>query len=169
MTEIYSYDITTHERFARDQKEVEAFQRQFHLPRGGAGLIAIQTKVLDFIPKHPAVVLLLQIYQRKTWARFSIPKNYHNQRFLSSYVAPSLGPAEKQDADIHRIESYLKQKTKKRDQRKEKQEQRDQQNNEEDQLEDEGQVIIQLLSKGVKETNQMVDFVIARMHQFVQA
>ncbi len=39
----------------------------------------------------------------------------------------------------------------------------------EEELMDEGEVLIELLQKGVKETNQMVDFVIARMHQFVQA
>jgi hypothetical protein len=162
MTEIYSIDIAAHDRFAQDQEVFEAFKLQYHLPLSRAGLIAVQTKVLDFIPKHSAIVVLLQIYQRKTWARFSIPKNYHNQRFLSSYVAPSLGPAEKQDADIQRIESYLQQKRKTGQENQREKE-------EEETMEDEGQTIIQLLSKGVKETNQMVDFVIARMHQFVQA
>src|SRR5690242_14790874 len=101
MVEIYSYDITTHERYAHDQQEVEAFRKQYHLPPSGAGLVAVQTKVLDFVPKHPAIVLLMQTYQRKMWARFAIPKNYYLQRFSSSYVAPSLGAKERQDADVH--------------------------------------------------------------------
>jgi len=165
MVEIYSYDITTHERFARDQQEIEAFRQQYHVPPSGARLIAIQTKVLDFIPKHTAIALLFQIYQKKTWARFAIPKNFHNQRFLSSYVAPSLGSKEKQDADIHKVEAILKRLGK---DRRGKQQQQDDES-EGDEASEEGELIIQLLEKGVKETNEMVDYVIARMHQFIQA
>lgn len=170
MVEIYSYDITTHERYAHDQQEVEAFRKQYHLPPAGARHVAVQTKILDFVPKHSAIVLLMQTYQRKLWARFTIPKNYHTQRISSSYVAPSLGPPEKQDADIHRLEAYLKKRTHGRFVRKE---QRDhvegEKERDEAELMDEGEALIDLLQKGVKETNQMVDFVIARMHQFVQA
>lgn len=152
MVEIYSYDITTHERFARDQQEIEAFRLQYHLPPSGARLIAVQTKVLDFIPKHTATSLLFQTYQRKTWARFAIPRNFHNQRFLSSYVAPSLGGKEKQDADIQKIEAYIRHL---KDGKKETTE--------------EGSLIIDLLERGVKETNDMVEYIISRMHQFIQA
>lgn len=172
MVEIYSYDITTHERFARDQQEVEAFRLQYHVPPSGARLIAAQSKVLDFIPKHTAVALLFQTYQRKTWARFAIPKNFHNQRFLSSYVAPSLGTKEKQNADIQRIESYLKQKRKGKALplgEKGEEERKEKRKNEEEEILDEGELIITLLEKGVKETNEMVEYIIARMHQFIQA
>jgi hypothetical protein len=177
MVEIYSYDITTHERFARDQQEVEAFRRQYHLPPSGARIVAVQTKILDFVPKHPAIVLLMQTYQRKIWARFMIPKNYYLQRFASSYVAPSLGPREKQDADIHRLEAYLNHKThgrykKEKEEREEGrggEEEKEKGDEEEAALLDEGKALIHLLEKGVKETNQLVDYVIARMHQFVQA
>ncbi len=65
MVEIYSYDITTHERYAHDQQEVEAFRKQYHLPPAGARHVAVQTKILDFVPKHSAIVLLMQTYQRK--------------------------------------------------------------------------------------------------------
>jgi Family of unknown function (DUF5399) len=174
MVEIYSYEVTAHERFARDQQEVEAFRKQYHLPPSRAGVVAVQTKILDFVPKHPAVVLLMQTYQRKMWARFSIPKNYYLQRFASSYVAPSLGSSERQDADVHKLEAYMKRKTrgrfdrKKRDQEKEEGNQQRGSSSEEEVIE-EGEALIRLLENGVKETNEMIDYVIARMHQFVQA
>lgn len=171
MVEIYSYDTAIHERFARDQEQIEAFRKQYHLPPSGARLVAVQTKILDFVPKHPAIVLLMQTYQRKMWARFTIPKNYYLQRFASSYVAPSLGAKEKQDADIHRLEAYLKRKThgrfvRKKEQMREKEREKER---EEDEIIREGEALIDLLEKGVKETNGLVDFVFARMHQFVQA
>lgn len=180
MVEIYSYDVTSHERFARDQQEIEAFRLQYHLPPSGARFIALQTKVLDFIPKRTAVDVLFQVYQKKTWSRFEIPKNFHNQRFLSSYVAPSLGGREKQDADIQRIDSFLKKKTagravvRSREEREEEQSRREKddeifQMTEEEQAMEEGELIIDLLEKGVKETNEMVEYIIARMHQFIQA
>lgn len=170
MVEIYSYDITTHERFARDQQEIEAFRKQYHLPPSGARLIAPQTRVLDFVPKHPAIVLLMQTYQKKMWARFVIPKNYYLQRFSSSYVAPSLGPAEKQDADIHRLEAFLKRKKQRKYKRKMGEEREQEKEQEQDSsMVEEGETLINLLEKGVKETNAMVDYVFARMHQFIQA
>jgi hypothetical protein len=176
MVEIYSYDITTHERFARDQQEVEAFRKQYHLPPGGARAIAVQTKILDFVPKHPAIVLLMQTYQRKMWARFMIPKNYYLQRFSSSYVAPSLGSKERQEADIQRLEAYLKRKTRGRFVRRKEEEQEGEQQQEreggrgdEEEMIHEGEALIAMLEKGVKETNELVDYIFARMHQFVQA
>jgi hypothetical protein len=175
MVEIYSYDITAHERFAHDQQEIEAFRKQYHLPPGGARIVAIQTKILDFVPKHPAIVLLMQTYQRKMWARFMIPKNYYMQRFASSYVAPSLGGKERQEADIHRLETYIKRRTRGRFDRKEHERQEKEgekerePESEEEAMIREGEKLINLLEKGVKETNDMVDYVVARMHQFVQA
>lgn len=172
MVEIYSYDITTHERFARDQQEIEAFRKQYHLPPSGARLVAVQTSVLDFVPKHSAIVLLMQTYQRKLWARFMIPKNYYLQRFSSSYVAPSLGSNEKQDADIHRLEAFLKHKTHGKWERKTEdvRGERTTQISSEDQiLIHEGETLMNMLEVGVKQTNEMVDYVFARMHQFVQA
>lgn len=176
MVEIYNYDASTHERFARDQQEVEAFRKQYHLPPSGGGQIAsAQTRVLDFIPKHPAMVLLLQTFQRKNWAGFVIPKNYYLQRFASSYVAPSLGSKERQDADIQRLEAYLKRKTHgrfvrgQRDQEEGGQKRQEQEGQEEHEIVEEGEILMNLLEKGVQETNTMVDYVYARMHQFVQA
>lgn len=171
MVEIYSYDITTHERFARDQEEVEAFRKQFHIPAGGARLVPVQTRILDFIPKHPAIVLLMQTYQRKMWASFNIPKNYYLQRFSSSHIAPSLGSSEKQEADIHRLEAFLKRKTHGRFVRKhgEQEGEKEGKTRDEKEMMKQGEVLITLLEKGVKETNEMVDFVFARMHQFIQA
>jgi hypothetical protein len=175
MVEIYSYDITNHERFARDQQEIEAFRKQYHISPSGARQVAVQTTILDFVPKHPAVVLLMQTYQRKMWARFMIPKNYYLQRFSSSYVAPSLGPKEKQDADIHRLEAYLNRKThgrfvhNKPDQEDKDEQKKEEKDQEEGEMIQEGEALITLLEKGVKDTNEMVDYVFARMHQFIQA
>ena len=169
MVEIYSYDITTHERFARDQQEVEAFRKQYHIPLSGVQVMAAQTRVLDFIPKHPALAMLLETYQQKMWARFMIPKNYYTQRFSSSYVAPSLGATEKQEADVHKIHAFIKNQTRGRKVRpKEERKETGVKNRDED-LSDEGGSIVEMMEKGVKETNEMVDFVISRMHQFVQA
>ncbi len=169
MVEIYSYDITTHERFARDQQEVEAFRKQYHIPPSGAKMVAVQTRVLDFIPKHPALVLLMQTYQRKMWARFMIPKNYYTQRFSSSYIAPSLGSTEKQDADIHKIQAFLKNQTRGRKIRPKEERVASEERNRDEQLMDEGDTIVEMMEKGIKETNEMIDFIISRMHQFVQA
>ena len=170
--EIYNYEVTTHERFARDQQEVEAFRKQYHMPLGRAGVIAVQTKILDFVPKHPAIVLLMQTYQRKMWARFVIPKNYYLQRFSSSYVAPSLGAKERQEADVHKLEAYIKRKTRGRFDRKQREQQkegREQPVSAEEEIMEEGEALIHLLEHGVKETNEMIDYVIARMNQFIQA
>ncbi len=173
MVEIYSYDITTSERFARDQQQVEAFRRQYHIPPSGARQVAVQTTILDFIPKHPAIALLMQTYQRKIWARFMIPKNYYMQRFASSYVAPSLGTQEKQEADIHRLEAYLKRKTHgrfvRRKEREEKGDEERREHTEEEEMVEEGETLITLLEIGVKETNDLIDYIVARMHQFIQA
>ncbi len=173
MVEIYSYDITTHERFARDQQEIEAFRKQYHIPPSRAKMIAVQTRVLDFIPKHPAVVLLMQTYKRMMWARFMFPKNFYTQRFASSYVAPSLGTIEKQEADIHKIHAFLKNQTRgrlvRRKEERQDQEKEERERSRDEELVDEGEAIIEMMEKGVKETNEMIDFVISRMHQFIQA
>ena len=174
MVEIFSYDITTHERFARDQQEIVAFGKQFHIPPSRAKMIAVQTRVLDFIPKHPALVLLMQTYQRQMWARFMIPKNYYTQRFTSSYVAPSLGTIDKQNADIHKVQAFLKNQTRgrlirRKEERKDQDEGEEGERNRDEQLIDEGEAIIEMMEKGVKETNEMIDFIISRMHQFIQA
>ncbi len=170
MVEVHSYDITAHERYAYDQQEIEAFRKQYHVPPSGAKMVAVQTRVMDFIPKHPAIVMLMQTYQRKMWARFMIPKNYYTQRFTSSYVAPSLGSTEKQDADIYKIHAFLKNQTRGRKiRRKEERDEESGEKSRDEELMDESDALIEMMEKGVKETNEMVDFVISRMHQFVQA
>lgn len=179
MVEIYSYDITTHERFARDQQEVEAFRKQYHIPPSRARMIAVQTQVLDFIPKHPALVLLMQTYQRKMWSSIMIPQNYYTQRFASSYVAPSLGTVEKQDADVHKIQAFVKNQTRgrkvlRKERRDEKEKREELEGNKGEKTQDEllleeGEAIVEMIEKGVQETNGMIDYIISRMHQFVQA
>lgn len=164
MVEIYNIDIGSHERFARDQKEIEAFQRQYHISPSQTGLIAAQTKVLDFIPKHNAVDLLLRTFQRTSWARFSVPKNFHMQRLLSSYVAPSLGSQEAQRAALMRILNLLdKERGKKQQDSSEEEEEED------SSFEEEAETLVELIEKGIIWVNEEVDFVLARMRQFIQA
>jgi hypothetical protein len=180
MVEIYNIDISSHEQFARTQAEVEAFKSQYYTPSTGIRFFDVQTKILDFVPKHPAVELLMQTFVRSPWARFLLPPNYYNQRFFSSYVAPSLGSAQKQTADIQRITGYLNQRTEnryeqERDKRREKRQNQDQgqedqrQESEEEKMSKEGDALIELLEDGVKKTNEMVDFISSRIHQFIQA
>lgn len=180
MVEVYSDNawIASHERFARDRREVEAFRKQFHIPPSGERLISVQTKVLDFIPKYPAISLLLESYVRKSWARFAIPENYYVQRFFTSRIAPSLGPPEKQDADIRKIENFLTEKTKRKIHLLEerarkggggKDEEQAEEEKDPDPLVEEGKILAHLLQHGVKEINEMIDFVVTRMYQFVQA
>lgn len=161
MVEIYNIDVSSHERFARDQQEIEAFKKQYHIPAASTRFFDVQTKVLDFVPKQPAVDLLMQTFLRSSWARFALPARYHGQRFFSSHIAPSLGSAEKQDADINRIKGFLEKENSKvnSDDNKREQEEKD----------EEAQALLILLEKGIKETNAMVDFVSARIHQFIQA
>lgn len=169
MVEIYNIDITTHERFARDLQAVEAFRKQYHVPATGERTIVAQTKILDFIPKHTAIVLLLQMYQKKTWALFAVPKHFYEQRYTSSYIAPSLGSTDKLNADIQKLQAFVKQKTAGKILEKEEQRRDQREKSEEEEILEEGQIISQLLEKGIKETNAMVDFVISKMHQFVAA
>jgi len=167
MVEIYNYDIAAHERFARDQEEIEAFRSMYHIQPGRAGTDATQAQILDLVPKHSAMVLLMQTYQQKSWARFTMPKNYYSQRFSSSYIAPSLGPLNKQNADIHRLQAYLRAQTKEEKEKGEKE--KGEEREEEEELLEEGSRLIELLEKGVKDTNVMIDEVRSRMQQFVQA
>lgn len=171
MVELYNIDIATHERFARDQQAIEAFRKQYHISPTGPRTISLQTTILDFIPKPPALTLLLQLYQKKNWALFSVPKNFYTQaRPITSYIVPSLGSSEKQDADVQKIRALLKQKAPHAVQRREQQDQKQEQKREEteEEIVEEGEIIIALLEKGIKETNNMVDYIISRMNQFVQ-
>ncbi|MFN0065745.1 MAG: DUF5399 family protein [Chlamydiales bacterium] len=161
MVEIYSHDISSHERYAHDQNLIEDFQKAYHLPPSAAGIVAVQTRILDMNPKLPAIVMLMQTNQRKMWAGFSIPAHFYTQRAKSSYVAPSLGSAEKQDADVQRLLAIIAEHGG-------DQESGGKEEEEEDTPKREGEILIELLEKGIKETNEMVDFVISRMNQFVQ-
>lgn len=176
MVEIYNLDISSHEEFARSKQEMEAFKSQYHTPATGVRFFDVQTKILDFVPKHQAIDLLMQTFCRSSWARFSLPLKYSGQRFFTSYVAPSLGSAQKQNADVQRIISYLNQKTGNRYEQeretrrnKDKQKSLHEEKNEEEEMNEEGDALIELLEKGIKETNEMIDFVSARIHQFIQA
>ncbi|MEZ5314963.1 MAG: DUF5399 family protein [Chlamydiales bacterium] len=164
MVKIYNYDIHAHERFARDQEEVEAFYKQYHLPISQSYLVAKQTSILDLIPKLSAIVRLMETYRKKTWAGFNIPENYYSQRLAASpYLAPSLGTPEKQIADINKIRTFLNTQAESRLSNKQKETQTSQ-----DVLNQEGEAIIHMI-EGIKQVNDMINFVITRMCQFVQA
>jgi len=168
MVEIYNIDISSHEQFARTQVEIEAFKNQYHTPSTGIRFFDVQTRILDFVPKQPAIELLLQTFVRSLWARVLLPPNYYNQRFFSSYVAPSLGPSQKQKADIDRITSYLNQQTENRyEQEREKRKGQQPGGTEEAEMSYEGDVLIALLYE-IKGTNGLVDFIFSRIHEFVQ-
>lgn len=169
MVEIYNYDITTHERFAKDQQDIEAFRKQYHIPAAQAKIIDEQTRILDFVPKHPAIVLLMQTYQHKIWARFVIPQDFYSQRTPSNYIAPSLGSVEKQDADIYKLKAFVKSQTRgKRVLPKEDRKGVVGIRNREEQLLDESDSIIKMLDDGVKLSNKMVDEIIGKVYQFIQ-
>lgn len=142
---MYNIGIGAHDRYASDQQAVSEFRKQYHMPVSDTNFMSGQTKVLDLVPKHPAVSLLMQTYRKKTWARFRVPHDFHSQRFASRYIAPSLGPPEKQDADIRRINAAIK-------------------DNPDDTS---GEILNGMLSQ-VKETNEMIDYVQSRMKQFIQ-
>lgn len=157
--------VSDHERYASDKQAVEAFRRDFHIPAAGERAIALQTTILDFIPKHPAIVLLLQIYQKKSWVLFAIPLNYYNQRLISPYIAPSLGTQEKQKADISKILAFVKQKTGWTPEMGEM----EGGSREAKIMILEGNRIIRLLNKGVMETNSLIDLVLEGIYKFIQA
>lgn len=170
MAEISNYDTSVHERFARDQQEIEAFQRQYQvLPEQARG-VAVQTQVVNAVPNYPEWAQLLQVYQRKRWAYFVMPLHYTSQRVLSPYIAPSFGPVERQNAEIGKIEAFVKKKTEgKKVRRKEERAKDDSQKNSEEALLDEGDALIEMIRRGIKEPNEMVTYILSRMLQFVQA
>lgn len=151
MVEIYNIDISSHEQFARSEKAFETFRRQYHIPRSGERAIAVQTAILDLVPKPSALSSLFGLQQQISWASFPLFKDVGRFRTFSSYLVPSLGAPEKQDADIQRISLIVAQQKEKGDPT----------------AEEEGQLFIGVLSE-VKETNQMISFIVSQMFRFLQ-
>ncbi len=150
MPQISDYDFTAHERYAWGQSQMEAFNKQYHIPPQGAGSVAVQSQALGLVPTHSATDSLMQTYVRKTWSFFLAPFRYFMQRLSSSKVAPSLGSRELLDAEVLKIRSFLKQ-----------------QNN--PKLDGEGEAIIQMIDFGIIKTNNDIDYITSRMKQFIQA
>ncbi len=150
MVELWNIGLSDHETYARAQQEVLAFQQQFHLSTQATKLVAVQTTVLDFIPKFENTMLLLGTYKKKSWSRFAIPNNYHVQRLTSSYVAPSLGPPEKRKADIAKIETTLRQ------------------NPADEEINKQGQSVIEVIGDSMFR-NEMIDFTTYNQLRFLQA
>lgn len=159
--EVYN-DVTWiphHERYARDTQAAEDFAKYYHISASNARVIAAQTKIVSVIPKYPEIYLLLGTYLRKSWSRFAVPENYLTQQSFTSYIAPSLGPPEKQEADIRKIENYLRQEV--------GIETFDLEGEGGDPLVDQGRAIAVMLKKGVKENNELVRFITERMRSFI--
>ncbi|MCH9609328.1 MAG: hypothetical protein S4CHLAM45_08000 [Chlamydiales bacterium] len=167
MVEVFNIGIGQHERYAQDQEMVEKFQEQYHMPPAGARYIAGQTKILDLVPKQPALELLMQTQKRKSWAQFKSPQNFYNQSYASQFIVPSLGPIEKQDADIARIRAILEEEGDGQEEGDQPTEEEEGDGQEEGDQPTEGEILLDLLMT-VRDTNEMIDYVHSRIGQFLQ-
>lgn len=157
MVDLYSI----HERYAKDQQEITAFLRQFHVADVDYPYFASQTKIVDFVPKLLAMTLLLQTTQQGHWARFTLPNEIFTLRFFSSELLPSLGAPERID-ELREKVTAIKQRT-----RDEQQKKRDQESKDEDKDKDED-CFLRLLDY-IKEVNHDLQYVRKRLRQFIQA
>lgn len=154
MVDLYSI----HERYAKDQQEISAFLRQFHVTEVDSPYFASQTKIVDFVPKLLAMTLLLQTAQQGHWAHFTLPAEFFTIRAFGSEIAPSIGTLERIEELKERIEEFVKRE-------KEKREKNQQQQDEE---ESEEECFLHLLNC-VKEINLDLQYVRKRLRQFIQA
>lgn len=181
MVEIYNYSASVYENHISSTKIVDAFRKEIQMSASSIRNAAHHTRILDLTPKLPAIVTLLQTDHRTHWAHFSPPKQYFSQRISSSYLVPSLGSPAQQTQDMNKILSYLDILTNGRfsyDDREQQEddlqeEHHDQQNRDEQEEPyshtiKEGETLLRMLDIGIQQTNLMIDFVIARILQFVQ-
>ena len=76
----------------------------FKNPWDGKGFVEdLKPIILDLAPKYPAMTLLMQTHQRTTWSNVKPPENFYAQRTDSRFIAVSLGPTEKLDDIVDRI------------------------------------------------------------------
>jgi hypothetical protein len=105
MATIDQLDLQVYFQYARWTEYIENVNKEFRLKE--AESIPAQTQVVDISPKLSHLDLLLGVAVFMTpWAYFLPPKKFNLQRrspFSFSRVAPSLGSAEKQEADMARL------------------------------------------------------------------
>ncbi len=137
-----------HQRYASDQEQVvQAFVKQYHMPPSAVKDVAARAQLLISLPTFPAIDMLLGTYLGKTYASFRAPANYFVQGSCPSEIAPSLGPPEKLDADISKINIVTSEKP---------------------EAEEDGETIINMALE-IKHVNEAINFARSRMKQFLQA
>lgn len=105
----YDLGFPAHEQYAQGQKGLEEFQKQFLRPSDPRmAIVPGQTQIKDVVSKQTHLDSFLQITQKKSWANVTEPADYFSQRMTSIFL---VSPIEKLDADLARIESFVKQKT----------------------------------------------------------
>jgi hypothetical protein len=145
---IYNDPLSVSERFAQDTRRTEEYKGEFQVPFAGERTIAQQTTIQTVTPKPPALTMLMGLDRKITWAHIAPPPGFYNQHIFSQRFAPLMGYEEMQDADIRKIQALIEAHP---------------------EAEEQGQILIQMLEKGIKETNTWGDFVQARMREFVPA
>lgn len=151
MVEIWSLGVGPSEDYARAEERFKEFRETYHIPPSAAGIVAFQTVIRDLVPKPSAIDLLMGTFKKwKPWSLFEIPPNFNTQpRSRSHYVVPSLGSREKQEADVHKLETIIKTSGKS--------------------IANEGQVLIKLLKDGTIPMDAMTDDMLANMLRFLHA
>lgn len=150
-------DLDVSERFAVDRAAIEAYGREFHVPAAGERFIAAQTTIKDLNPKPTALTLLLQLHQKTTWAAVCPPAHFFQQHLFSYRFAPSMGYSEKQEADMHKIKAIAESFVAKLSAQ------------EMQEVHEEATILTSMLESGVKEPNDLIDFVLSKMREFVAA
>lgn len=157
MVDLYSI----HERYAKDQQEISAFLRQFHVSEVDYPYFASQTKIVDFVPKLLAMTLLMQTTQQGHWARFTLPTELFTLRMFGSEIVPSLGSFERIDAIKERVMAIKKKEQGEQEKNRQNQDSQEKEESEED-------CFIHLLDC-IKEINLDLQYVRKRLRQFIQA
>lgn len=155
MPEIYNITIQDHEQFARAQQAQESFRKQFHVSPSGAGQVAAQVQILTTSPQQSAIEALWQIKSQIRWAKVVVPEDYYAQRSFSPFI---LGPSEKQDRDIQRLEAYMSSIEKSPGLTEEMKRE----------AEEEAKKISTCLDLGIKSTNNLISYALSRRDQFLQ-
>lgn len=139
--------ISASDRYAIGKRNQEAFEKEL-LPISQSGIFPAHTQIIDLTPKHTAIIQLMQTNQRISWARIDFPPYFHVQRSTSPYIAPSLGSAEKLEADKQKLDAFAQTQN--------------------ENVQAQARRLTAVLTT-VKETNDMIDFVKSHMLRFVQA
>lgn len=144
------YNIDVHERYARDRQGVEQYQQQYLPPGDPRAAVAQQTQVRVVTPTPSAITQLLQTNVRKAWALIFPPPHYFSQRQFSRHLAPSLGGDAKHEADVFKIDTFLRQTR----------------STEKVEIQKEADALKKMRNL-VKTQNDLADYIIARMNQYL--